>query len=90
MAGGGSGPDYWLRVWALRGLLRVWADTATPGVLSALTDDSWRVREMVAEVAARHRIDEAHDRLLILRDDPVARVRATASKAIQKITGSTE
>ena len=28
-----SGPSYWLRVWALRGLLWAWEDVALPSVL---------------------------------------------------------
>ena len=35
-----SGPDYWLRVWAARGLLWAWDDTARPAVVEALHDDA--------------------------------------------------
>ncbi|WP_169312936.1 hypothetical protein [Intrasporangium calvum] len=31
-----QGPPYWLRVWALRGLLWVWGDEALPSVEAAL------------------------------------------------------
>src|SRR4051812_325215 len=41
-----SGPPYWLRVWALRGLLWAWDDVAIRSVETALQDDAWRVREM--------------------------------------------
>jgi hypothetical protein len=86
--GGAAGPDYWLRVWALRGLLWHWGDAATHCVVSALGDEAWRVREMAAKVAARHRVDEALEALLALRDDRVGRVRAAAARAVQRITAS--
>jgi hypothetical protein len=89
ITGGAPGPQYWLRVWALRGLLWVWDDRATSAVVNALTDGSWRVREMAAKVAARHLIDDSLDGLLALREDPVPRVRAAASRAIEKITVTT-
>jgi hypothetical protein len=41
-----SGPPYWLRVWALRGLLWAWDNVALPTVEAALHDDAmvrpWR------------------------------------------------
>lgn len=70
----------------MRGLLWLWGDVATPAVLCALADDAWRVREMAARVAARHQIDAALEVLVMLREDPVARVRAEAARAIQNIT----
>src|SRR6478672_7223296 len=51
-----SGPPYWLRVWAGRGLLYAWEDSAEAAVLKALRDDAWRVREMALKVVARHRL----------------------------------
>jgi HEAT repeat protein len=84
--GGDSGPDYWLRVWALRGLLWLWDDAASPSVRHALTDPAWRVREMAAKVCARHRVDAALDRLLDLREDPNARVQHAASRAVIRLT----
>ena len=84
--GGASGPDYWLRVWALRGLLWLWDPAATSAVVKALADDAWRVREMAAKVTARHLLDEALPALLHLRDDPVARVRAAAARAVIRVT----
>jgi HEAT repeat protein len=85
VVGGEPGPDYWLRVWALRGLLWLWDDAATSTMVVALTDEAWRVREMAAKVAARHRINDAHAVLLTLRDDPSARVRASVARAIASI-----
>src|SRR4051794_31960762 len=57
--GGKPGPDYWLRVWALRGLQWIWTDNARSAVVGAMLDDAWRVREMAAKVAARQHIEEA-------------------------------
>ena len=56
-----SGPSYWLRVWALRGLLWAWDDMAFASVEAALHDDAWRVREMALKVVARHRLEEHVD-----------------------------
>lgn len=53
------GPEYWLRVWALRGLLWAWDDVACAPVRTALQDDSWRVREMACKVLARHFVVDA-------------------------------
>jgi HEAT repeat protein len=73
-------------VWALRGLLWLWDDTATQAVIGALSDDAWRVREMAAKVAARHVLDDALDCLLTLQADPVVRVREAAARAVRNIT----
>ena len=85
--GGPSGPDYWLRVWALRGLLWLWDDSATRSVVNALRNEAWRVREMAAKVCARHKLDAAMPDLLKMRDDPAPRVRSAAQRAIERITG---
>ncbi len=86
VAGGEGGPDYWLRVWAARGLLYVWDDSATPAVLAALSDEAWRVREMAAKVVARHRLGDALPAVAARADDPVARVRAAAERAVVRLT----
>lgn len=83
--GGESGPDYWLRVWAIRGLLWVWDDSALPSILSGLGDDSWRVREMATKVVARHQLDEALPLLAELHDDENARVRTAAERAVARV-----
>lgn len=85
---GEPGPDYWLRVWALRGLLWNWNDSARSAVLDALTDDAWRAREMAAKVVARHRLDVALELLIVLQDDPLPRVRQAATRAIRRLTES--
>lgn len=81
--GAPSGPDYWLRVWAARGLLYAWDDSARAGVLTALHDEAWRVREMALKVVARHHLHEATAHIDDLRDDPSARVRAGASRTLR-------
>ncbi|HEX3908099.1 MAG TPA: HEAT repeat domain-containing protein [Mycobacteriales bacterium] len=80
------GPDYWLRVWALRGLLYAWDDQAEPSVLHALTDEAWRVREMAIKVVARHHLDNALPVVAELRQDGVARVRDAAHRAVRSLT----
>ena len=72
---------YWPRVWAARGLLHVWNDTATSAIITAVTHKSWRVREMAAKVIARHHVRPAIDVVVTLLDDDNARVRAAASRA---------
>lgn len=41
---------------------------------------------MAAKVIARHRLEEGLEAVLALRDDPVARVRAAAHRAVERIT----
>jgi hypothetical protein len=77
---------YWFRVWALRGLLWAWDARATVRVRAAMSDESWRVREMAAKVTARHAVGDALPEVLALRDDPVPRVRAAAERAVARIT----
>ena len=85
-AGGKAG--YWPRVWAARGLLHAWDDRAAAAIIHATTDNAWRVREMAAKVIARHRIGDALAAVAQLRNDPVARVRAAAERAIVILTAS--
>lgn len=79
------GPDYWLRVWALRGLLWTWDDSATSCLLTALRDDAWRAREMALKVVARHRVNAALASAASLQDDPSARVVAAANRALIRL-----
>jgi HEAT repeat protein len=76
-----AGPEYWLRVWGARGLLYAWDDEATPSILTALTDDAWRVREMAMRVVIKHKIREALPKVETLRRDSNARVRTAAERA---------
>ena len=91
--GGRSG--YWPRVWAARGLLHAFEDRAADGddaaveaIIGATRDPAWRVREMAAKVVARHRVGRALDAVARVRDDPVARVRAAAERAVVALTAS--
>lgn len=76
---------YWPKVWAARGLLHVWDDTATTAIIGATTHDSWRVREMSAKVIARHHVRAAIDAVVALKDDDNARVRLAASRAFDVV-----
>jgi HEAT repeat protein len=76
---------YWFRVWALRGLLWSWDARAIPGVVRALDDEAWRVREMAAKVVARHLVGEALPAVVAHRDDPVPRVRRAAERALIRL-----
>ena len=84
---GGLG-GYWPRVWAARGLLYAWDDRATPSVVEGIRDEAWRVREMALKVIARHELGEAIDAVAALQDDPVARVRAAAERALVILTSA--
>jgi hypothetical protein len=46
------------------------------------------VREVAAKVIAKHRIGDALDAVITLRDDPVPRVRAAAERAIAVLTAT--
>ncbi len=78
----GAAPDYWIRVWAARGLLYGWDESATPAVLAGLSDDHWRVREMCAKVCRLRELGQAADELARLVGDDVARVRLAAIRAV--------
>lgn len=87
----GAGPredDYWLRVWAARGLLWAADDSAEPAVAEALHDEHWRVREMALKVIARHHWGDLVDGVAALADDPVARVRAAADRTLRVLTSA--
>ena len=84
------GPPYWLRVWATRGLLWAWDDVALESLEAALNDDAWRVREMALKVVARHRLEDLLLTVVDLQEDPAARVRAAASRALMRISASGE
>lgn len=77
---------YWLRVWGLRGLLWAWHDSGVPAVRAGLTDPAWRVREMAAKVIARHLLGDLLADVTALRADPVPRVRAAATRAVDMLT----
>lgn len=85
VAGDLPGPSYWLRVWAARGLLWNWDDTALAAIMTACRDDAWRVREMALKVIARHRLGDATSLVADLQDDPNSRVRAAAGCALARL-----
>jgi len=79
---------YFLRVWAARALLYAWDDSAQDAVVTALADESWRVREMAAKVVARRLIGDALPAVAALQHDPVARVRAAGARAVAALTAA--
>jgi hypothetical protein len=78
----------WCRVWATRGLLWAWEDSATPALRAALSDAAWRVREMAAKVVARHQVSAAFGDVVAMRRDTVQRVRVAAQRAVERLTAS--
>jgi len=85
---GSGGPDYWLRVWAARGLLWAWDDSARPAVMRALDDQAWRVREMAVKAIARNLVGAALQPIAELGSDPSPRVRAAVARALARLTRS--
>jgi hypothetical protein len=86
--GEGGRAGYWPRVWAARGLLHAWAPAATAAIIRATEDEAWRVREMAANVIARHQVGDALDAVAALRADEVGRVRAAAARAVTLLTAA--
>jgi HEAT repeats len=84
---GGEGglAGYWPRVWAMRGLIYAWNESAAPVVIAGASDESWRVREMSARVVARHQVSDAIEEMAVLRDDDVPRVREAAERALMRL-----
>lgn len=75
------GQTHWPRTWGVRGLGHAWMSYASAGVVTALTDSHWRVRESAAKVADRHAIDDARVALIPLLADADARVQVVAIRA---------
>ena len=71
---------YWVRVWAARGLLWAGVGEGADDLRAALADDSWRVREMVCKVIARHRVGDLLEDVAALEHDPVPRVQDAAAR----------
>lgn len=76
------GQQHWPRVWGARGLRYAWQPYAEPGLVRALGDPAWRVREMAAKVVALRACGSAADALVPLLDDPLARVQVAALRAL--------
>ncbi|WP_309649950.1 HEAT repeat domain-containing protein [Nocardioides sp.] len=84
-----SWDDYWVRTWGARGLLHVWADSATSAVVAGLADEHWRPAEMCLKVTARHEVVGAADAAAALATHDRPRVRAQAVRALGAV-GDTE
>ncbi|MCY7412954.1 MAG: HEAT repeat domain-containing protein, partial [Salinibacterium sp.] len=78
---GGAPPLYWPELWGTRALLYVWDDSAASAVTAALGNQAWRVREMATRVAAARALPVV-EALTALLTDEVARVRASAARAL--------
>lgn len=79
---------YWLKVWAIRGLLWEWDDVAIFEIGRALSDESWRVREMALRVIAKYKLAELLPNAIVCKRDPVARVQSAAARAEQATISS--
>jgi HEAT repeats len=77
---------YWFRVWAARGLLWAWDDAGMDAIRTALGDSAWRVREMAAKVVARNQLGDLLPAVVMLRADPIERVRSAARRAVAALT----
>lgn len=83
--GESPGPDYWLRVWAARGLLYVWHGSARAALRSALQDEAWRVRAMALRVVGERHLVEERAAVEALCQDSSARVRAVAVRTLERL-----
>ena len=72
---------YWPELWGARTLLYVWSEKAAPVVITGLSNQAWRVREMSVRVALERRLDVA-ETLVELTADSSPRVRAAAVRAL--------
>ena len=77
--------QYWVRVWAMRGLLWATPGEAVDALRRGLADSHWRVREMACKVAARHGVGEVLDAVTAAESDTNMRVRSAASRAGRRI-----
>ena len=57
-------------------------------MIDALSDEAWRVREMVLRVIVKRRLRAALAAVKCLQDDPNARVRAAARRAVDRLTAA--
>jgi hypothetical protein len=75
---------YWRRTWGVRGLLYVFSDgqQVVDALAAALADGHWRVREMACKVVRAHRVGALALDVASLADDPNARVRSAAERAL--------
>ena len=80
--------DLWKRICAARGLWYAWDERATRALGSALTDKSWRMRELAVKVVRRHTVGKHLSTVATLQTDPVARVRAVAVDAVERLVAA--
>lgn len=88
LRGEAGGDGYWYRVWAARGLRWAWHDSGLPGLLFALADEHWRVREMACKVVAHNLVEDAFEEVTVLRGDAHWRVRAAAERAVVRLSSA--
>ncbi|UYM05285.1 HEAT repeat domain-containing protein [Solicola gregarius] len=82
------GQDYWPRTWGVRGLGHAWLPYAADGVVAALADPHWRVRESAAKIVLRHGIRDAAPALVALIGDGEPRVQVAAIRASASVGGA--
>ena len=82
--------EYWLRVWAARGLLWAGPGSDVARLRVGLRDEAWRVREMTCKVIARHRVDELLEGVERLETDSNSRVQEAAKRAARRIMSDYE
>lgn len=82
--------EYWLRVWAARGILWAGAGDDAEALRRGARDAAWRVREMTCKVVARHRVDELLEDVVALEHDENGRVRAAAKRAARRLLSGYE
>jgi HEAT repeat protein len=76
------GQDHWPRLWGARALRYAWLPHAEPGIVAALGDPSWRVREMAAKVVGQHQCGSAAKPLESLLGGDFPRVQVAAVRAL--------
>lgn len=81
------GQAHWPRVWAARALRHVWLPYAEPGVVAALPDPAWRVREAAAKIVTQRALGSATEALVPLLVDGTSRVRVAAIRALGVVGG---
>lgn len=75
---------YWPELWGARIFLYRWDASAAPAVVSGVTNQAWRVREMCLRVCALRSVGDTSIFTARL-SDPNARVRAAAIRAIAAV-----
>jgi hypothetical protein len=78
----GSWKDYWVRVWAARGLLHAWDDRASRALRQGLRDEHWRVVEMCLKVCRAHDVSQVSAECMSALKSETPRVRAAAIRAL--------